>query len=277
MLVGLSFFASDLSSDIREVARAAEGAGFESLYVPEHTHIPVSRQTPYPAGGELPPEHARFLDPFLALTAAATVTSTLRLGTGVCLVPERDPIHLAKETATLDFLSGGRLIFGVGCGWNREELADHGVDFADRWEILRERTLAVRELWTKEVASFSSPHVTISPSWQWPKPVTRPHPPIHIGGGGPTAMRHAAEYGDGWMPVPDRAKGSMGERMAALGLLAEAAGRPTPEVTAYAVRPEAGVLAHYAELGVARCVLQLPATGNAVAVVHELAAMRQEA
>src|SRR3954467_6668488 len=141
MHLGVALFATDLASDVRDVARAAEDAGFESLFVAEHTHIPTARRTPYPMGGELPGEYSRTLDPFLALTAAAAVTERLRLGTGVCLVVERDPIHLAKEVATLDLLSGGRVLFGVGVGWNVEEMADHGTDGRQRWAVLRDRVL----------------------------------------------------------------------------------------------------------------------------------------
>jgi probable F420-dependent oxidoreductase len=266
--LGAAFFATDLSSDIRDVARAAEDAGLESLFVAEHTHIPVSRQTPYPAGGELPEEYSHTLDPFLALTAAAGVTERLRVGTGVCLVVERDPIVLAKEVATLDWLTGGdRVLFGVGAGWNLEEMVDHGTDPTVRWPILRERMLAMQQLWTASEASYRGEHVSFPPAWQWPKPVTRPYPPVLVGGGGRLAMRHALEYGSGWMPMPDPRLGSMGARLAAFGELAAAADRPTPPVTLYAVTPDTAVLAHYAELGVERCVCMLPPVGDAVSVV----------
>ena len=271
MHLGVALFVSDLSSDVRDVARACEDLGFESFWVPEHTHIPVSRATPYPAGGDLPPEYARIFDPFLTLTAAAVVTERLRLGTGVCLVVERDPIHLAKETATLDVLSGGRLILGVGGGWNVEEMTSHGADPAKRWSIVRDRLDLVRKLWTQEVAEHDGPYAKLEPSWQWPKPVQRPHIPIHVGGDGPIAMKHAAAYGDGWMPIPDKRRGSMTDRIAQLATFAAEAGRPMPEVTAYACTPKREVVEHYASIGVARCVFNLPPTGDAVAALKQIA------
>src|SRR2546423_1883768 len=171
MNLGVALFATDLTSDIRDVARAAEDAGFESLFVAEHKHIPSSRRTPYPMGGELPAEYARTLDPFVSLMAAAAATERLRVGTGVCLVVERDPIVLAKEVSTLDVLSGGRVLFGVGAGWNVEELAHHGVGFGERWDVLRERIELMQALWTQEVASYDGRHARLEPSWQWPKPL----------------------------------------------------------------------------------------------------------
>src|SRR5947208_7258696 len=183
MHLGVARFATDLTSDVRDVARAAEDAGFESLFVAEHTHIPTSRATPYPMGGELPDEYARTLDPFVALTAAAAVTERLRLGTGVCLVVERDPIVLAKVVSSLDVLSGGRVLLGVGAGWNAEELAHHGVAFADRFDVLQERVELMQCLWSQEVASYSGRHERLEPSWQWPKPVQSPHPVFFCGRG----------------------------------------------------------------------------------------------
>lgn len=267
MQVGVAVFATDESSDIRDVARAAEDAGFESLWVPEHTHIPTSRETPYPMGGELPPEYCRVLDPFVTLMAAASVTERLKVGTGVCLVVEHDPIVLAKQVATLDLLSGGRFLFGVGCGWNAEEMRDHGTDPDRRWSVLRDRVGAMRVLWTQDVASYDGPHASFGPTWQWPKPVQQPYPPVLVGGGTPGAMRHAARWGDGWLPMPDRSKGSIGERIKQLATVAEECGRPTPPVTVYGARAEKQVLHHYAEAGVERCVLMLPPTTAAVETV----------
>lgn len=257
MQLGLAFFATDTSADIREVATAAEGAGFESLFVAEHSHIPTSRVSPYPGGGELPMDYARTLDPFVNLTAAAAVTSTLKLGTGICLVTERDPIHLAKEVASLDHISGGRFLFGIGAGWNAEEMADHGADPTKRWSLLRDRIAAMKVLWTEEVASYHGPYVDFADCWQWPKPVRKPHPPILMGGGTPAAIKHAAEYADGWMPLPDRGQGPMNERIELLQGLAKEAGRPPLEVTAYWANPQPEILAHYESIGVARCVLRL--------------------
>ena len=268
MHLGVALFASDLTSDVRDVARAAEDAGFESLFVAEHTHIPTSRRTPYPMGGELPDEYARTLDPFVALTAAAAVTERLRLGTGVCLVVERDPIVLAKEVSSLDVLSGGRVLFGIGAGWNVEELADHGVEFGDRWDVMRERVELMQQLWGNDVASYDGKHARLEPSWQWPKPVQSPMR-VWVGGSGKRAMQHAVDYAGGWMPMPSKEK--LSDRLAQLAEMADAAGKPVPPVTLYLVRPDRDVIAHYDSMGVERAVFLLPTRGDAVAAVSELA------
>src|SRR3954469_9033453 len=169
MHLGVALFVTDLTSDVRDVARAAEDAGFESLFVAEHTHIPTSRRTPYPMGGELPGEYSRTQDPFVALMAAAAGAKRLKGGTGVCLVVERDPIVLAKEVSTLDVLSGGRVLLGVGAGWNAEELAPHGVEFAQRWDVLHDRVKLMQALWTQDEAKYDGEHASLAPSWQWPK------------------------------------------------------------------------------------------------------------
>ena len=268
MHLGVALFATDLTSDIRDVARAAEDAGFESLFVAEHTHIPTSRRTPYPMGGELPDEYSRTLDPFLALTAAAAVTERLRLGTGVCLVVERDPIVTAKEVSSLDVLSGGRVILGVGAGWNAEELADHGVDFNDRWDVLRERVELMQALWTNDEASYDGKYARLEPSWQWPKPVQSPLP-VYVGGGGRRAMQHAIDYAGGWMPMPSREK--LADRLTLLAQMAEESAKPVPGVTLYLVRPDRDVVAHYASMGIERAVFLLPTRGDAVGAVRDIA------
>jgi probable F420-dependent oxidoreductase len=268
MHLGVALFATDLTSDVRDVARTAEDVGFESLFVAEHTHIPTSRATPYPMGGELPEEYARTLDPFVALTAAAAVTERLRLGTGVCLVVERDPIVLAKEVSSLDVVSGGRVLLGVGAGWNAEELAHHGVAFGDRWDVLHDRVALMQSLWSQDVASYDGKHARLEPSWQWPKPVQQPLP-VLVGGGGRLAMQHAVDYDGGWMPMPSKVK--FAERLQQLQAVADAAGKPVPPVTLYLVRPDRDVLAHYADMGVERAVFLLPTRGDAVAAVHDLA------
>ena len=268
MDLGVALFATDLVSDVRDVARAAEDAGFESLFVAEHTHIPTSRRTPYPMGGDLPDEYSRTLDPFIALTAAAAVTERLRLGTGVCLVVERDPIVTAKEVSSLDVLSGGRVILGVGAGWNVEELAHHGVDFNDRWDVLRERVELMQSLWTNDEASYAGKHARLDPSWQWPKPVQSPMP-VYVGGGGKRAMQHAIDYAGGWMPMPSKEK--LADRLAKLEQMAEESGKPVPAVTLYLVRPDRDVVAHYASLGVERAVFLLPTRGDAVGAVRDIA------
>ncbi|HVT64915.1 MAG TPA: LLM class F420-dependent oxidoreductase [Mycobacteriales bacterium] len=270
MHLGISLFATDLTNDIRDVARAAEDAGFESLWVAEHTHIPVSRATPYPNGGELPEEYAHTLDPFVTLAAAAAVTERLKLGTGICLPIERDPIVCAKEVASLDLISGGRFLFGVGAGWNAEEMADHGVDYADRWDVLRDRVKLMQSLWENDVASYDGQYAKVSPSWQWPKPVQRPMP-VLVGGSSKLSMRHAVEYGTSWMPMPSKRK--IGERLTELRDYAAEVGKPEPAVTLHAVRPDAAVLGHYAEIGLERCILILPPHTDALPTLREWAGL----
>jgi probable F420-dependent oxidoreductase len=270
MQLGVSLFATDLTNDIRDVARAAEDAGFESLWVAEHTHIPVSRETPYPNGGELPEEYAHTLDPFVTLTAAAAVTERLKLGTGICLVTERDPIVLAKEVASLDLISGGRFLFGVGSGWNAEEMSDHGIDYAERWDVLRDRVKLMQSLWQNDVGSYDGRHAKVSPSWQWPKPVQQPMS-VLVGGSSKLSMRHAVEYGTGWMPMPSKRK--IGERLTELAEHSAEVGKPVPTVTLHAVRPDAGVLSHYAELGLERCILILPPHADALPTLREWAGL----
>lgn len=203
MRFGITMFSTDLSMEVPALAVAAEERGFDSLYLPEHTHIPVSRRTPPPTGdAELAEEYKRTLDPFVALAGAATVTTTIRLGTGVALPAQREPIVTAKAVATLDQLSGGRFALGVGFGWNEDELADHGVAMADRRAVCREHVLAMQALWADDVAGFEGEHLRISPSWSWPKPVQRPGVPVLVGGGaGPKLFAHVAEYGTGWIPI----------------------------------------------------------------------------
>src|SRR5947209_2078632 len=268
MHLGVALFATDLTSDVRDVARAAEDAGFESVFLAEHTHIPTSRATPYPMGGELPDEYSRTYDPFVALTAAAAVTERLRLGTGVCLVVERDPIVLAKEVSTLEVLSGGRVLLGVGAGWNVEELAHHGVAFGERWDVLRERVQLMQALWTRDVASYDGRHARLEPSWQWPKPVQQPLP-VLVGGGGRRAMQLAIDLGGDWMPMPSKEK--LPDRLSTLRAMAAEVGAPTPRVTMYLVRPDRDVVAHYSSLGIDRCVFLLPTRGDAVTALRDVA------
>jgi probable F420-dependent oxidoreductase len=203
---GALMFATEYAIAPDELARALEERGFESLWLPEHTHIPASRRSPFPAGGDLPREYWSAYDPFIALMAAAAATTRLKVGTGICLVVERDPIVTAKEVATLDRLSGGRVLFGVGGGWNAEEMENHGTAFKTRWRLMRERVLAMKEIWTTREATFHGAFVNFDRIWADPKPLQAPHPPIIVGGDGPTTLDRVAEYGDGWMPLlrPDR-------------------------------------------------------------------------
>jgi probable F420-dependent oxidoreductase len=254
---GVMMFPTDYSLPVTELGRAAEDLGFESLFVPEHTHIPTSRRSPWPGGAELPKEYSHTLDPFVALGAVAAVTNNLKLGTGICLVIERDPITLAKEVASLDHLSGGRVLFGIGGGWNLEEMENHGTRPAVRWKILRERILAMKEIWTKDEAEFHGQYVDFDPIWSWPKPVQQPHPPIIVGGNGPRTLERVLEYGDEWMPIGGRGA-DIGERIQELQRLAVEAGRGPVPITIFGVRPDPAVIEHYREIGVTRCVFGLP-------------------
>jgi probable F420-dependent oxidoreductase len=259
MKVGVTIFATDRSMSPVELAREAEARGFHSLYVPEHTHIPTSRRTPPPTGEEvLPEEYKRTLDPYVALGAAAATTSRIRLGTGIALVAQHDPIVLAKALATLDLVSAGRLVFGVGFGWNREEMESHGVDYGRRRAIVREKVLAIQALWADEVTGFQGEHVRFEPSWQWPKPVQKPRPPVLIGGApGPKLFAHVAEYADGWLPIGGAGiRGALPELHRAF----EARGRDpaTLHVVPMGVLPDEAKLEYYASVGVTEVVLRLP-------------------
>jgi probable F420-dependent oxidoreductase len=243
-----------------ELARAAEERGFESFWVGEHTHIPASRQTPYPGGEPLPKPYYHMADPFVSLMAAAAVTSTIKLGTGICLVVEHDPIVLAKSGATLDWLSNGRVLFGIGGGWNREEMEDHGTPFAKRWRILRERVLAMKALWTQAEASFHGEFVNFDRAISFPKPVQRPHPPILFGGATAAGRDRVVEYCDGWIPI-DVLLDDLPAAIADLRHKAEAAGRGLDglSVSVFAFqppRPEA--LARLHDMGVERVTMVAP-------------------
>jgi probable F420-dependent oxidoreductase len=238
----------------------AEVRGFHSLYVPEHTHIPTSRRTPPPTGeAELAREYLRSLDPTVALAAAAARTERIRLGTGIALVAQHDVLTFAKQLATLDLVSGGRLVLGIGYGWNREEMENHGIDVRRRRAIVREKMLAMQELWSEEVAAFEGEHVRFDPSWQWPKPVQKPRPPVLIGGAaGPTLFAHVAEYADGWMPIGGAGLGQslplLREQWAKRGRDADSL-----RVVPMGVLPDRAKLDYYAELGATEAVLRLPA------------------
>ncbi len=201
MQYGAVMFPTEYSIAPDDLARALEERGFESIWFPEHTHIPASRVSPWPGGPELPRDYWSALDPFVALMAAGAASKQIKLGIGVCLVIERDPIVTAKEVATLDRLTGGRFLFGIGGGWNAEEMANHGTAWKTRWRLLRERMLAMKAIWTQEAAEFHGEFVNFDPIWCDPKPIQKPHPPILIGGDGPTTFDRVAEFGDGWMPI----------------------------------------------------------------------------
>jgi probable F420-dependent oxidoreductase len=269
MKIGLFLFTTDLTSDIRDVARAAEDAGFESLFTGEHAHIPVERDTPYRLGGDLPEHYVRLYDPFIALTAAGCVTEKIKLGTAICVIPEHDPISLAKKVSTVDVVTNGRFLFGVGTGWNREELADHGIVFADRFEITRDRLGMMQALWTQDEAVYDSPHATLRPSWQWPKPAQSPMP-ILVGGDGPKSMHIAIGCGGDWFPMATEDK--LEDRMAKMQGFAEEAGARTPATTLLVRTTEDPDLDALRSIGVDRTVFMLPPRGDAVAAVREFAA-----
>lgn len=259
MKFGVSMFNTDYSIRIDDLAREVEARGFESLWVPEHTHIPKSRKSPWPGGPNLPKEYWHTHDPFVALAMAVAVTSRLKVGTGICLVIERDPITLAKEVASLDFLSKGRFLFGIGGGWNAEEMENHGTDFKKRWRVLREKILAMKEIWTKDEAEFHGEFVNFDPIWSYPKPVQKPHPPILLGVNTAKALERAVEYCDGWFPLAGRA-GDLAAGIADLRRLAEKAGRDPNSlpVSVYAASAEESIARQYEKAGVERTVFSLP-------------------
>ncbi len=254
MKYGIQMFPTDYAIPVTDLGRAAEELGFESVFFPEHTHIPTSRRTPWPGGGDLPKEYSHTLDPFVVCAAVAAVTTTLKVGTGVCLVMQRDPITTAKEVASVDHLSGGRFLFGIGGGWNEDEMENHGTDPKLRWKILRERILAMKEIWTKDEAEFHGKFVNFDPIWQWPKPVQKPHPPILVGGAGPHTLDRVLEYGDGWMPIGGRTGHVLAGMIRELQERAKAAGRGPIPVSVFGVPPSKEVLEQYAEMGVDRVI-----------------------
>ena len=259
MKFGAVMFPTEYAIQPQDLARALEERGFESMWVPEHTHIPASRRSPWPGGGDLPKEYWHSYDPFVALTAAAMVTTRLRLGTGICLVIERDPITTAKEVATLDRISNGRVLFGIGGGWNAEEMENHGTDFKRRWRVLRERVLAMKEIWTKEEAQFHGEHVRFDAIWSHPKPVQKPHPPILMGGDGATTFDRVVEFCDGWMPLA-RGNSNPAEKIGQLRQLAAKAGRDPKSITVtiFFARPDKAAIEKLEAAGVERAIFGVP-------------------
>jgi probable F420-dependent oxidoreductase len=262
MKFGIAIFPTDYAISMTELAPAVEERGFESLWVAEHTHIPAGRQTPWPGGADLPRDYWHTLDPFAALTAAALSTKTLNVGTGVCLVIEHDPIVTAKEVASVDFLSGGRFLFGVGGGWNREEMANHGTRFEKRWKVLRERVEAMKEIWTKDDAEYHGEFVNFDPLWSWPKPVRKPHPPVILGGNGENTLKRVVRYADGWMPN----RGDILGRIPELRRMAEEAGRGEIPVSVYGRRLDAEEIEGWQDAGVDRLIAYVPADGRDAAL-----------
>ena len=263
MHLGIYMFSTAYAIPIDELAREAERRGLESLWLPEHTHIPASRRTPFAAGEPLPKEYWHTLDPFVALTAAAAATTRLKLGTGICLVVERDPIVTAKSVASVDLVSNGRVLFGIGAGWNVEEMANHGTAYKTRYRLLRERVLAMKEIWTKESPEFHGTFVNFDPIWSYPKPVQRPHPPVVLGGEGSKAQELVVEVCDGWFPR-GRNPDALLKGLRDLEARAARAGRDmkTIAVSAFAAPAEREALDKLGAAGLTRAVLRVPSEGR---------------
>ncbi|MGE0419449.1 MAG: LLM class F420-dependent oxidoreductase [Acetobacteraceae bacterium] len=262
MQFGASIFFTDYSIAPADLGRALEERGFESLWAAEHSHIPLSRKSPWGGGGDLPKHYYDVMDPFVSLTAAACATTTLKVGTGVCLVNQRDPIQLAKLVASIDQVSGGRFLFGVGNGWNQDEMENHGTVFATRHKLVRERIEAMKEIWTKSKAEYHGEFVNFDPMMTWPKPVQKPHPPIIVGGAFPYAARRAARYGDGWIPLAGRPT-QYGDAFSFVPKFREVLkenGRDpaTFPISLFSSVDDLDTLKRYRDLGIVRSVVSLP-------------------
>ena len=260
---GVCIFATDYAMRIDDLAREAEQRGFESLWVPEHTHIPTSRRSPFAGGAQLPKEYWHTLDPFVALMAAAAATKRLRVGTGICLIIERDTITTAKEVASLDLLSGGRFLFGIGGGWNAEEMEDHGTAFKTRFQKMREQVLAMKEIWTKEEPKFRGDFVNFDPMWSYPKPVQKPNPPVLLGGESGYTLQRVVDFCEGWFPR-GRNPQAVFDGLADLTVRAAKAGRDmkTISVSVFGAAPDRAVLDRFAGAGVTRAIFRLPSEGR---------------
>jgi probable F420-dependent oxidoreductase len=252
---GIGYFPTHDAVGPGEIARIVQDRGHESLFFAEHTHIPASRESPYPGGGELPRKYSHTYDLFVALTAAAQATSTLRIGSGICLVVERDPITTAKEVASVDHLSGGRFEFGVGAGWNREEMANHGTNPRTRMRLMRERVQAMKAIWTQDEASYHGEHVDFERIWSWPKPAQRPHPPVLVGGNGPTVLDRVLRFGDAWLP------NYVGDDLLARARELWARAQRPIEVMVMGVPAKPAVLEEFEKAGVRRVVRWIPSAG----------------
>jgi probable F420-dependent oxidoreductase len=262
MKIGAAMFFTDYSMAPDELARELEGRGFESVWAPEHSHIPLTRKTPFAMGGELPKQYYDVMDPFVTLATAAAATKTIKLGTGVCLVIQRDTIQTAKLVASLDQVSGGRFLFGIGGGWNQDEMEDHGTVYATRFKKMREQVEAMRAIWTATKPEYHGDLVGFPPMMTWPKPVQQPHPPVIVGGMFPHAARRALRYGDGWIPHSRRPQyEDVTDHLPQFRQMAAEAGRDLAEVpvTVWGVQPEIDRVKRYAEQGVDRGVVQLTA------------------
>ncbi|HUF93436.1 MAG TPA: LLM class F420-dependent oxidoreductase [Candidatus Limnocylindria bacterium] len=263
MHIGICQFSTDYSIRIDELAREAEQRGFESLFVPEHTHIPASRRTPFPGGTELPKEYSHTHDPFVALMAAAAATTRLRVGTGICLIIERDTITTAKAVASLDVLSNGRFELGIGAGWNAEEMENHGTEFKTRFKRMREQVLAMKQIWTKDEAEYHGEFVSFDKIWAWPKPAQKPNPPVLLGGESGHTLQRVVDFCEGWFPR-GRAPEVILPGIKDLKARADKAGRDfrTISISVFGARPEQATLDTYAGAGVTRAILRLPSEGR---------------
>ena len=267
MEFGALMFFTDYAITAVDLARALEERGFESVWAPEHSHIPTSRNSPWPGGGELPKAYYDAMDPFVSLTAAAIATSKLKVGTGVCLVQQRDPIQTAKSVSSIDQVSNGRFLFGVGGGWNRDEMENHGTEFKTRFKLMRERIEAMQAIWTKSKAEYHGDMVDFSEMMAWPKPVQKPYPPILVGGAFPQAARRAIRYGDGWCPIGGRPGSSPTDVLEQFRQMAREAGRDPQSlpVTLFGAAEDADRLARLRDQGIARIVVMLPSeTGDKI-------------
>ena len=260
MLFGAAMFVTDYSMRPAALARALEERGFESFWAPEHSHIPVDRASPWPQGGPLPEKYVDVADPFVVLSMAAAATERLKVATGICLAAQRDPIQLAKETASLDALSEGRFLFGVGGGWNREEMADHGTAFEERFSVLRERIAAIRAIWNEEEAAFSGRHLSFAPMRSRPKPAQPGGPPVLVGGEFPHGARRALAWGDGWVPHAERPTYRLLDRLPEFRAMEAEAGRSVP-VTVFGAEDDPARLDAWREAGIERVVFNLPSAG----------------
>jgi len=261
MHVGAAMFFTDYSMAPAELGRALEERGFESIWAPEHSHIPLSRKSSFPSGGDLPKQYYDVMDPFVSLTAAAVATNKLKVGTGVCLVIQRDTIQTAKLVASLDQVSGGRFLFGIGGGWNQDEMEDHGTVYATRFKKMREQIEAMKAIWTESKPEYHGEIVNFDTMMTWPKPVQKPHPPVIIGGMFPHAARRALRYGDGWIPHSRRPQyEDVTDFLPQFRQMAAEAGRDPASVpiTVWGVGEDLGRLQRYRDLGVARVVVSLP-------------------
>ena len=262
MEFGICMFVTNYSMQAADLAQAVEERNFDALFIPDHTHIPASRQSPFTIGEELPPDYSHNVDVFLALAAAAAVTKRIRLGTGICLVVERDPIITAKEVASLDHISGGRFDFGIGGGWNQEEMENHGMPWKRRWKVLRERVEAMQAIWTQDKASYDGEFVKFDRILSWPKPIQKPYPPIYVGGDAPGTFKRVLSYGDGWIPMLAEQENTFDlktDRMAELATLANEAGRAPYPITTFGTPRDPNAISRLATQGVTRCIFGIKA------------------